>query len=61
MWDYWDYILMTQLWHCTPSEFEEQTEYNIMLHKNIFALESRNEQKEERKEYLKNKARNYGN
>lgn len=58
--EYWDYILMTKLWKCTPLEFENQTEYNILLHKNIFVLEWKRKDREERKEYLKSKAKNYG-
>ena len=58
--DYGDYILMTKLWKCTPSEFEEQTEYNIMLHKNIFSLQSKEENQAQRRAELKRKALQHG-
>lgn len=54
--DYWDYVLMTKLWKCTPTEFENQTEYNIMLHKNIFALQSKEENRAQKRAELKHKA-----
>lgn len=56
MWDYWDYLLMTELWKCTPSEFEKQTEYNIFLHKQIFSIKWKQQQVESKREELKRKA-----
>lgn len=47
---------MTKLWNCTPSEFENQTEYNILLHKSIFSLESKEKNVEEKRQSLKAKA-----
>lgn len=41
--EYSDYVIMTKLWRCPPSVFDEQDEYMINLHKTIFNLEKKNE------------------
>lgn len=47
--EYTDFLLMRDVWHCTPSEFEEQSEYNISLHKSILNMEAEYQRKEERR------------
>lgn len=47
--EYADYILMTKLWHCTPSEFEQQTEEMIEKHIIIYNEENRKEWKDEKR------------
>lgn len=41
--EYSDFIIMTKLWQCPPSVFDEQDEYMINLHKAIYNLEKKNE------------------
>lgn len=43
--EYLDYIMMTQLYHCTPKEFDEQDPRIIQLHKKFLNAERRAEQK----------------
>lgn len=44
--EYVDYILMTELWHCPPSVFEEQEEKMIDLHTRIYNEKNRKEWKD---------------
>lgn len=46
---YVEYILMTQLWHCPPSTFEQQPEDQIDLHIRIYSEELRARRKEEKR------------
>lgn len=46
---YADYLLMTKLWHCTPTEYEQQPEEIIELHINIMNAENRRENKEDKR------------
>lgn len=37
--EYIDYILIKELYHCTPKELDEQDEYILRLHTEIIILE----------------------
>lgn len=47
--EYVDYILMTELWKCTPQEFEKQEEKMIDLHTRIYNEKNRKEWKEQKR------------
>lgn len=47
--EYVDYILMTELWHCPPSVFQEQEEKMIDLHTRIYNEKNRKEWKEQKR------------
>lgn len=53
--EYVDYILMTELWHCPPSVFDEQEEKMIDLHTRIYNEKNRKEWKDWKREDQKNK------
>lgn len=37
---------MTQLWHCTPTQFEDQPEHMVELHREIFNEVNRKEKRD---------------
>ena len=45
--EYADYVLMTELWNCPPSVFEEQEEKMIDLHTRIYNEKNRKEWKKQ--------------
>ena len=45
--------MMTEVYHCPPSLYEEQTEYDIQLHWYIRNKKIENENKKQREERLK--------
>jgi hypothetical protein len=52
--EYIDYILMTELWHCTPADFFNQEESMIELHTKIYNSKNRYEWKKQKREEQKN-------
>jgi hypothetical protein len=46
---------MTELWHCTPYDFEKQPEKMIDLHTKIYNEKNRNEWKKQKREEQKSK------
>jgi len=48
--EYVDYVLMTELWRCTPLEFEKQEEKTIDLHTRIYNEKNRQEWKRQKRE-----------
>lgn len=45
-----DYILMKEIYHCPPSIYEEQDEWIIELHKQIYLMEKKEEYLEHKRQ-----------
>jgi len=56
--EYADFILMTELWHCPPTVFEEQPEELIDLHVQIYNAKNKQEKIEEKKKKFLEKLNN---
>ena len=41
--EYMDYLLIKELYHCTPSELDQQDVYKLKLHFEIIMLERKKE------------------